>query len=480
MINIDLVHQKIKKKIEDDKNRKDKGLLFEENDGDEKEFFFKPKRIEDYVLPNFNIVESKAPGAETKRRLKLSKILTFVKSIQRRRYKDGCTELPIATTSRANCWLWGSVKNVSNALKHMTEIGLIEVHNNNIRFRAANEKENLSRTYKYFVENEKKFIQYCKDNGIESYVPKCPKAVKVSKKVKSSCDTVVDPNDVRFSSKLKLIKPKDVSVIDFEKYLECCLEQNYINFRFIKDKVDEINERFYKDDTYFAIKFRTHYEWDEDFTYVKSIGIRATNSYCNLKKDVREKLLDEMGFNLKKDVKSSVPRLTLSLNCGYWIDEDIDIYKLINDELYPGEECTEERREAIKALHMSAYFDEGSDKYLGKNVYFRMDKDGVDKKEIDELMSKLKEVITKVEGGNLFGNEIFYVESCIYLMTLYDLLCSYHKKVWLVYDSFYSIGEEDEEDYIHMIKEGIRLNFNEFMEKVLGIEVKKSSGKNLN
>ena len=49
-----------------------------------------------------------------------------------------------------------------------------------------------------------------------------------------------------------------------------------------------------------------------------------------MKKDVREKLLDEMGFNLKKDVKSSVPRLTLSLNSGYWIDEDIDIYKLIS------------------------------------------------------------------------------------------------------------------------------------------------------
>ena len=82
----------------------------------------------------------------------------------------------------------------------------------------------------------------------------------------------------------------------------------------------------------------------------------------------------------------------------------------------------------------------------------------------------MKEAVVKVEGGTLYGNEIFYVESCVYLMTVYDLLCSYHKKLWLVYDSFYSIGDENNEDYQYMIKEGIRINFNEFMEKTLGIE----------
>ena len=105
------------------------------------------------------------------------------------------------------------------------------------------------------------------------------------------------------------------------------------------------------------------------------------------------------------------------------LDENIDIYQLISNELYPGEVCTEERREGIKALHMSAYFDEGSDKYLGKNVYFRMDKEDVDKKEVDEFIGKMKEAVIKVEGGALYGNEIFYVESCVYLMTVYDLLC---------------------------------------------------------
>ena len=48
-----------------------------------------------------------------------------------------------------------------------------------------------------------------------------------------------------------------------------------------------------------------------------------------------------------------------------------------------------------------------------------------------------------------------------------------------MYDSFYSIGDENNEDYQYMIKEGIRINFNEFMEKTLGIEFNDSMmGKN--
>ena len=485
MLTPEFIKSKLDLRKKEDKKKKEEGnkvesngevVIFDEDEIDEKILTYKPRKCDDYIIPEFNIYESSAKGAEAKRRLKLSKILTFVKTVQRKRYKEGCTIIPIATTSSANCWLWGGVKNVSNAIKYMMEIGLIELHESFVRFNAVNPKENMCRTYKYFVENEKKFIQYCEEHNIERYIPKCRNDIKISEKVKECCSTLVDSNEVRFNSKLKLVKPYDISKNDFEKYLEQCLEHNYINFRFIKDKVDEINERFYSEDVNFSIRFRTHFDWNTEGTMVVGIGIRATNSYCNLEKSVREKLLNEMGFNLKKDVRSSVPRLTLSLNSGRWIDEDIDIYKLINDELFPGEEFTEERREAIKALHMSAYFDEGSAKYLGKNVYFRMDKVDVDKKEVDEFIGRMKEAVIKVEGGFLYGNEIFYVESCIYLMTLYDLLCSYHKKVWLVYDSFYSIGNESQEEYEYMIKYGIRNNFNEFMEKVLGFDIKKVLG----
>ena len=49
-------------------------------------------------------------------------------------------------------------------------------------------------------------------------------------------------------------------------------------------------------------------------------------------------------------------------------------------------------------------------------------------------------------------------------MTLYDLLTSGHM-VWLVYDAFYSNGEEDQETFTEMVKSSVRLNFGYFMEK---------------
>ena len=35
-----------------------------------------------------------------------------------------------------------------------------------------------------------------------------------------------------------------------------------------------------------------------------------------------------------------MPRLTLSLNKGYWVDESVDIYELINNEFEPDKKFT--------------------------------------------------------------------------------------------------------------------------------------------
>ena len=48
-------------------------------------------------------------------------------------------------------------------------------------------------------------------------------------------------------------------------------------------------------------------------------------------------------------------------------------------------------------------------------------------------------------------------------MTLYDLLTSGHK-VWLVYDAFYSNGEEDQETFENMVAHSVKMNFRHFME----------------
>ena len=67
-------------------------------------------------------------------------------------------------------------------------------------------------------------------------------------------------------------------------------------------------------------------------------------------------------------------------------------------------------------------------------------------------------------GSVPLGSEIFYIESCVYLMAAYDLLTSGHM-VWVVYDAFYSNGEEDQDTFENMLRYGIKMNFKWFLEK---------------
>ncbi|MBR5523978.1 MAG: hypothetical protein IKU51_01755 [Clostridia bacterium] len=122
---------------------------------------------------------------------------------------------------------------------------------------------------------------------------------------------------------------------------------------------------------------------------------------------------------------------------------------------------SKEKRDAIKKLHMRAYFDSG-DKATGHHTWLSMDQDGVDRDDVCDVMAAFRDAIIKAEGGKLYGSEIFYVESCVYLMTLYDLLCSGHF-VWLLYDCFYSTGAEDKELFEEMVSKGVKLNFEEFL-----------------
>lgn len=47
---------------------------------------WKPKKADDYTLPDFNIRESSAKGAKAKLRTKLSKVLAFVDSVYKYYY----------------------------------------------------------------------------------------------------------------------------------------------------------------------------------------------------------------------------------------------------------------------------------------------------------------------------------------------------------------------------------------------------------
>lgn len=429
------------------------------NDEDRKASW-SPETIDDYIVPEFKVDESTAKGAKTTLRKKLSKVLAFVNSVKNKRAKVGCTIMPISVTSRANLMIWGAPKNITNAIAFMKELGLIETESDYYRYKAYTKYENSSKIYRYYKENEDKLKAYCAERGIEPYWEK--NTVYSSEDVFNR-DSSIDGSKVRFSSRLRLVKPAYLSKTDFEKELTLCLYENYPGLRFHIIKANEINERCYKNYPEFRIRFQPKFDWSSDGSYIKGIGIRATNSMTNFKKSDRERILKEYGLHLEKDINASVPRMTLSLNSGRWVDETEDIYELIYLAMGSEGEFNCEIREAIKKLHMRAYFD-SSDKAMGHHVWRLMDRNGIEKQDVCDSMVKYKEAIIEAEGGTLYGSEIFYVESCVYLMTLYDLVTSGHK-VWQVYDCFYSNGEEDEVMFSEMIMNSIRFNFEVFIKE---------------
>lgn len=451
--------------------------LQEQNDEELKSYkmdVWKPYEIKGAIVPEFNIPVRKSNNSEHATREMLSKILKFIDYVKRKRINHGCTAMPIPTTSNRNLMIWGSEMGVSRAIQFMIEMGLISVYNDTYHFGSNHKNGNYGKTYAYYKENEDKLIQYCKDNNIEKYVIPSDDDIKTEKQVKKietiNKSKTFDISDVRFGRNLNIEKPEGVSKNEFKQFLRLCLYINYPGFKFYRDKVKEINERFYKDYPEFELRFDIHVTYKKNI--VTKIGIRLTNELCSMPKVEREELRKKYGFNLSKDIKSSVPRLTLSLNSGHWVDESVDIYELINEEFEPGSEYTKERRDAIKHYHLISYFEEGSDKLLGKNVTYNINRDGLIKTEVDEMMGRLREAAKKIEGGRFYGSDIFYVESCVYLMTVYDLMTSGHM-VWLVYDEFYTDGRPndkdedrqlDDETFKEMICRGVKLNFEYFLE----------------
>lgn len=142
---------------------------------DKKDFDFtsnredwEPKRADNYVLPEFNVKESSAKGAKTKLRTKLSKVLAFIDLVKHKRFKTGCTIMPISVTNKDNLSIWENEKGVSRAISYMIEVGLISVESDKYQFGAYYEKDNKSKSYRYYKENEDKLKEYC-----EKTVSKC-------------------------------------------------------------------------------------------------------------------------------------------------------------------------------------------------------------------------------------------------------------------------------------------------------------------
>ena len=403
-----------------------------------------PMEASAYTVPSFY------PPTLTKPNIKkIQKVMAFVDMVKYKRVKEGTTIMPIPTTNKQMIRLCGNQREVSRLIGFMVDIGLIGVYDDSYQFKAHRAEDNKSKTYYYYYENEVRLLEWCKEKGIE----KVEGVMKNVIKNKNCGEIFADREKVRFRSNLKLMKPQDMSVKDFEGVLLNCLYENYKGLRSYQEKADVINEKYYSGMPEMALRFVPSFTWDAKNNYVRKIGIRCTNSLVAAKKDdsvrqdgalYRSDVLRRYNLEWGKDVKSSVPRITRLLNYKEWVSEEVDVYEMIYKryvklkEVAPMPEDFIRYRDAIKALHMRAYFDSG--KSMGAHVCRAMG-DYTRAEEVATEMRLLRLSIIYVEGCVLYDSEIFFHESCIYLDVLEELLGMGYF-VWLCYDAIYAGAKE--------------------------------------
>lgn len=438
-------------------------------------FYWKPVECKEYTLPELKIPEVRSKASTKK---KLGKVLAFIDMVKYKRLAHGCTIMPIATTNKKFISICGSQQNASNMVKYMVKVGLLEQEDSTYQYNAAQEGYNKSKTYRYYYDNEVKIKTYCKEHNINIYKVLNNKQVSTSVVQKFKIENF-DNDKVRFSSQLHLLKPDNYSTAQFESYIEAVLYRNYPYLAYYQELADVINETYYADHPELSISYTPNYTWNKGNKAITKIGIRATNELVSAKREkdgnenfygaYKEDVLERYGLNLEKDVTSSIPRITLSLNVGRWISEDIDIYELIYDEYITSHTVVQkfaEIRPAIKKLHMRGYFDRPST--LGVHTR-RVMANVSDKEAVDAEMRIYQDAIITAEGGALYGSEIFYHESCIYMDVLKELLDNGYK-VWQCYDAFYAsnkgVTQEYFEKYVtEVVKEKANLYIDTVVQK---------------
>lgn len=437
-------------------------------------FYWRPIECKEYKLPELKIPEVRSKACTKKM---LGKVLAFIDMVKYKRLAHGCTIMPVASTNKKFISICGSQQNASNMIKYMVKIGLLGEEDTTYQFNATKEGYNKAKTYRYYYDNEQKVKAYCKENNINKYVVLNNKQLRTHTVVQKFRIENFDNDQVRFSSQLHLLKPDNYSTTQFESYIEAVLYRNYPYLAYYQEMADIINETYYSDCSEMSISFTPNYTWNKGNKAITKIGIRATNELVSAKREkdgnenfygvYKEDVLNRYGLNLEKDVTSSIPRITLSLNVGQWIPEDVDIYELIYNEYVTSHTVVqkfEEIRPAIKKLHMRGYFDRPST--LGVHTR-RVMANVRNKEEVDAEMRIYQDAIIAAEGGVLYGSEIFYHESCIYMEVLKELLESGYK-VWQCYDAFYASKEGiTQENFVEYVTRVIKEKANLYIDTVV-------------
>jgi hypothetical protein len=414
---------------------------------DEKDVkWVKPQRPEKEVLFNtFNIPENRQ---KIKTREYLAKALAFIDMVKRSRFADGYTVLTISVKNKRLLSMFNnSQPRVSMWIDYLIRVGLLAEYNEKYQFNGYYHGKAKQYCYSYDVENCIK--EYCINNDINKYQIKNNRYYNNSIKLQTIEN--FDRTTVKFSSKLNLLKPDNWSCSQFEEYLINCLYENYPALEHYQELADTINDTFYSNDMDRQIQFTPKITWRKGNKCVTSIGIRATNCLVNAKKEhedndkdnqlYKAEVFEKYGLKYHYDVKSSVPRLTYFLNTQDWLDNSVDLYEIMFTKFIkycPSEamEWNDQTRKIFKDFHMRGYFDTYNKiaAHIKRVISTKTEYKKEEWTDLDYMMKSYKQVIEETIG-DLYDNEIFFHESCIYMDVLWELL-NRNIEVWQVYDEW--------------------------------------------
>ena len=182
---------------------------------------WKPTEAKDYgKIPKFKVPQKRKVASTNKM---LASTLLFVDLVKHKRLCDKVTVMPISTSNEIYVRAFGNSMAITRLINFMIGIGLISVANPNYRFNSKNPRHNKSREFYYFYENEVALMEYCETHEIS-----------VSHK-SSGCASLfnrlgngeLDPDSVRFNSKLTIPKFAGYSKLGFEELLKFYLYLNY-------------------------------------------------------------------------------------------------------------------------------------------------------------------------------------------------------------------------------------------------------------
>lgn len=387
--------------------------------------------------------------------------------------------LPIATTSDRLLQLYKNPMNVSRVLRMCQKIGLlycpddwysytygasrIFYYNKDIQtlIKKTIKKYNLV-TFKRDTENVK-HIKVTKNNSNSS----------------DSSDSLAEPKEKEEREKTKL---RNLAKVKFSSKLRIggnlteaevlnALHTRYPQLEHYQELADRLNKKLPQE---LKIKFAPHITTSAK-GYITKIGIRATNSIVSLKEHENEHkeytgvwrkdfLKQYFGSNkyYEFDVKSSIYRIAYLLKTGKWLDNDIDVYELMNGQSFEDGED----RANYKQFAQRLYFD--SPEKLFNNI-----KEAIPESILYFGESKVRESL-RIAKRNMKGiigeskdSEIFLHESCIYL-DFYKYLIQKGLDVVQVYDGFYCM--QDLTPYIGDLRRIAEEYYNKYIKNTNKVE----------